>query len=247
MQMTYRHFNNESTRSSVLKAVADTENEAAWRWLFDLYAGFVFSIARAKGLNDADADDIVQTVFIDLARNLPTFRYDRGKGRFRSYLSGLVHWRVMDKLKAGKRDAEFKAAFEDAAKVAADGDEAFEEREWQAAALEEALRRIKPEVRPEHYAVFVASSVEGQDTETVTKLYGISGDNLYQIRKRLTAKLRETVKRVLKEMDVPDKSWEKSGTIAACRKENESPLAGRDIMSSQRKARAAAWRNVQSS
>ena len=27
--MTYRHFNNESTRSSVLQAVADTENEAA--------------------------------------------------------------------------------------------------------------------------------------------------------------------------------------------------------------------------
>ena len=57
--MTYRHFNNESTRSSVLRAVANTENEAAWQRLFDLYAGFVFSIARSKGLNDADADDIV--------------------------------------------------------------------------------------------------------------------------------------------------------------------------------------------
>ena len=44
--MTYRHFNNETTRSSVLKAVADTENEAAWSRLFDLYAGFVFSMAR---------------------------------------------------------------------------------------------------------------------------------------------------------------------------------------------------------
>ena len=47
--MTYRHFNNETTRSSVLKAVADTENEAAWARFFDLYAGFVFSIARSKG------------------------------------------------------------------------------------------------------------------------------------------------------------------------------------------------------
>ena len=47
--MTYKHFNNETTRSSVLKAVADTENEAAWHRLFDLYAGFVYSIARSKG------------------------------------------------------------------------------------------------------------------------------------------------------------------------------------------------------
>ena len=53
--MTYRHFNNESTRSSVIRAVADTENAAAWNRLFDLYAGFVYSIARRKGLNDADA------------------------------------------------------------------------------------------------------------------------------------------------------------------------------------------------
>ena len=190
----------------MLRAVADTENEAAWQRLFDLYAGFVFSIARSKGLNDADADDIVQTVFADLARTLPTFKYDRAKGRFRSYLSGLVHWRVNDRLRSGKRDAELKSAFWDEAKSASTAeDEDFEEREWQQAAMEETLRRIKPEVRPEHYAAFVASAVEGQDTDIVTKLYGISRDSLYQIRKRLTVKLREKLAKVLAEMDAPRK------------------------------------------
>ena len=203
--MTYRHFNNETTRSSVLKAVADTGNEAAWSRLFNLYAGFVFSIARSKGLKAEDADDIVQVVFTDLARNLPTFKYDRSKGRFRSYLTGLVHWRVMDRLKEGKRDTELKAAFlEEAQEAVTSADEGFSEREWQSAAVDEALRRIKPEVRPEHYAAFVASTMEGQDTETVMKLYDLSRDNLYQIRKRLTAKLRETVAEVLTEMDAPN-------------------------------------------
>ena len=201
--MTYRHFNNETTRSSVIRAVANTENEAAWQRFFDLYAGFVFSITRSKGFNDTDADDIVQMVFADLARNLPTFKYDRAKGRFRSYLSGLVHWRVMDKLKAGKRDADLKAAFWEEAKGAAAEDDGFAEREWQAAALEEALRRIKPEVRPEHCAAFVGSTVEGQDTDVVMKLYGISRDSLYQIRKRLTVKLREKLAEVRAEMDAP--------------------------------------------
>ena len=200
--MTYRHFNNETTRSSVLKAVADTENTAAWNRLFDLYAGFVFSMARHKGLNETDADDIVQVVFADLARNLQTFKYDREKGRFRSYLTGLVNWRVMDRLKASKRDAELKANFWEEAK-AAGGDDDFSEREWQTAAMEEALRRMKPSVSPEHYAAFVASAVEGQDTDIVTKLYGISRDNLYQIRKRLTAKLQEKATEVLAEMDAP--------------------------------------------
>ena len=71
--------------------------------------------------------------------------------------------------------------------------------------MEEALRRIKPDVRPEHYAAFVASAVEGQDTDVVTKLYGISRDSLYQIRKRLTLKLHEKLSEVLDEMDAPRK------------------------------------------
>ena len=201
--MTYRHFNNESTRSSVLRAVADTENEAAWNRFFDLYAGFVYSVARSRGLNDADADDVVQNVFADLARNLPTFSYDRAKVRFRSYLAGLVNWRVVDKMKSAKREADLKASYKEEVESAVKGDAAFEEREWQAAAMEEALRRMKPDVRPEHYAAFVASAVEGQDTEAVMKLYGLSRDNLYQIRTRLTEKLRETVAVVLAEMDSP--------------------------------------------
>lgn len=201
--MTYRHFNNETTRSSVLKAVADTENEAAWQRLFNLYAGFVFSIARSKGLKDEDADDIVQLVFTDLARMMPTFKYDRAKGKFRSYLTGLVHWRVKDKLRIALRDKEFMADYIEEAANLPSADRDFAEREWQAAALEEALRRIKPEVRPEHYAAFYASAVEGQDTETVMRLYNLSRDNLYQIRKRLTAKLQEMVPEVLVEMESP--------------------------------------------
>ena len=199
--MTYRHFNNETTRSSVIKAVADTGNDAAWARFFDLYAGFVFSIARSKGLREEDADDIVQIVFADLARMMPTFKYDRAKGKFRSFLIGLVHWRIKDKLRLIRRDKELKADYIKEAANLPPADKDFAEREWQSAAMEEALRRIKPEVRPEHYAAFVASAVEGQNTETVMRLYGLSRDNLYQIRKRLTAKLQETVSAVLAEME----------------------------------------------
>ena len=218
--MTYRHFNNESTRSSVIRAVANTENEAAWQRLFDLYAGFVFSIARSKGLREGDADDVVQVVFVDLARNLPKFQYDRTRGKFRSYLAGLVHWRVMDKLKAGKRDVELKESFWEEAQASVQEDDGFSEREWQQAALEEALRRIKPDVRPEHYAAFVASAVEGQDTETVMRLYSLSRDNLYQIRTRLTAKLRKTVAQVLPEMDSPDARRCSGGVSPSCKCED---------------------------
>ena len=122
----------------------------------------------------------------------------------RSYLAALVKWRVIDRLKAVRRDADLKAGFMEEVKVTGPGDDEFADREWQAVAMDNALRRIKPSVRPEHYAAFVASTVEGQDTETVMKLYNLSRDNLYQIRKRLSERLRKVMSEVLAEMDNPD-------------------------------------------
>ena len=70
-------------------------------------------------------------MFADLARKLPAFKYDREKGRFRSYLTGLVNWRVMDRLRYGKRDAELKANFMDELQAAETrNDDEFAEREW---------------------------------------------------------------------------------------------------------------------
>lgn len=201
--MTYRTYHDQTTRSSVLRAVANTGDEAAWARFFDLYAGFVFAVARSKGLSAEDADDVVQSVFTDLARKLPDFQYDRTKGKFRSYLLELVNWRIIDKLKSGKRDAENIATYSQEARsgTLSGRDGSSVEREWQAAALNEALRRLQTEVKPDHFAAFVESTVEGLDTETVMNLHGLTRDNLYQIRTRLTAKLKPILESVLKEMD----------------------------------------------
>lgn len=200
--MTYRSYHDATTRSSVLAAVKDTGNAAAWARFFDLYAGFVFAIARSKGLTSEDADDVVQGVFSELARKMPTFEYDRTKGKFRSYLLSLVNWRVFDKLKADKRESERNETYRKEAKSAPVSEAAFIDQEWQNAAFNEALRRLQEEARPDHFAAFVESTVEGIDTETVIRLHGLTRDNLYQIRTRFTAKLKTLVATIRTEMDI---------------------------------------------
>lgn len=199
--MTYRSYHDATTRSSVLAAVKDTGDAAAWARFFDLYAGFVFAIARSKGLASEDADDIVQGVFSELVRRMPTFEYDRTKGKFRSYLLGLINWRVLDKLKADKRESELNAAYCEEKPAAPVTEAVFIDQEWQNAAFDEALRRLQEEVRPDHFAAFVESTVEGLDTETVMRLHGMTRDNIYQIRARFTAKLKALVATIRTEMD----------------------------------------------
>ena len=200
--MTYRSYHDATTRSSILAAVKDTGNEAAWTRFFDLYAGFVFAIARSKGLSSEDADDIVQGVFSELVRKMPTFEYDRAKGKFRSYLLGLINWRILDKLKADKRESERNETYRKEAKLVPVSEAALIEQEWQNAAFNEALRRLQEEARPDHFAAFVESTVEGIDTETVMRLHGLTRDNLYQIRARFTAKLKTLVATIRTEMDI---------------------------------------------
>lgn len=200
--MTYRSYHDATTRSSVLQAVTDTTDKAAWERFFDLYAGFVFAVARSKGLSAHDADDIVQTIFIELSNKMKTFTYDSTKGKFRSYLLELINWRVMDKLRSIKNEIAQKATLCNEPTIQASGTSSqIIEREWRTAALNEALRRLQPDVNAEHFAAFVESTIEGLDTTTVMNLHGLTRDNLYQIRKRITAKLEPLIKTVLHEMD----------------------------------------------
>lgn len=202
--MTYRSYHDATTRSSVLRAVSDTTNEAAWARFFDLYAGFVFAVARSKGLSAEDADDVVQNVFIDLARKMPTFSYDRQKGRFRSYLLELISWRVKDKLKVEWRETKVRVPLVEMNEEENPAANAYMdkvEREWQAAVLNEALRRLQQQVNPDHFAAFVEKTVEGHETETVLQLHGLTRDNFYQICTRLREKLKPLLATVRKEMD----------------------------------------------
>ena len=60
---------------------------------------------------------------------------------------------------------------------------------------------MQEEARPDHFAAFVESTVEGLDTETVMRLHGMTRDNIYQIRARFTAKLKALVESIRTEMD----------------------------------------------
>ncbi|MBR6023213.1 MAG: hypothetical protein IK066_12440, partial [Kiritimatiellae bacterium] len=78
--MIYRPYRNEETRSSILAGVTGTAGEAAWARFFDTYAGYVFGIARRRGLTESDADEIVQLVMRELVHGQALARYDRTKG-----------------------------------------------------------------------------------------------------------------------------------------------------------------------
>ncbi len=58
------------TRESLILQVKDPANLAAWEQFVDVYRPVIFRIARARGMQDADAEDLTQQILISVAGSI---------------------------------------------------------------------------------------------------------------------------------------------------------------------------------
>jgi Sigma-70 region 2 len=70
------------TRASLLSRLHDLTDSDSWRAFFETYWRLLYNVARKSGLNDVEAQDVVQETVIAVARKMPEFRYDPAKGFF---------------------------------------------------------------------------------------------------------------------------------------------------------------------
>ena len=66
------------TRPSLLKRLKTGDDTESWQEFYRIYGKLVRDFAIQAGLNDTEADEVVQETAIAMARHLPDFRYDQG-------------------------------------------------------------------------------------------------------------------------------------------------------------------------
>ena len=197
--MYFPHWQNEATRLSVLEGIKDPANQPGWERFFNMYAGYVYSIARSHGLNDADANDVLSRVMSGIVGNVD--KYDPARGRFRSWLYNLTIWRIKNVWRANHARPEIPVDTEALQVVADNTPVTDDESEWRGAVMDEALRRLQGLVNPTHFAIFHASVIEELDVDSIRRLYGVSRDNIYQIRKRIKGNFATLLSNVAQEME----------------------------------------------
>ena len=74
------------TRVTLLARIRDGRDADAWREFVQIYGPVVYRFARNRGLQDADAADLMQDVLRSVARNAPKLEYDPARGTFRGWL-----------------------------------------------------------------------------------------------------------------------------------------------------------------
>ena len=74
------------TRDSLILRLKDRADQEAWGEFLEIYGPLVYRLAAAKGLQHADAEDVVQQVCSSVARAVDRWQPDAKRARFRTWL-----------------------------------------------------------------------------------------------------------------------------------------------------------------
>src|SRR5258708_26036876 len=90
------------TRASLIVRLRDGRDHEAWRQFVELYSAVIYGFARKRGLQDADAADVMQDVLRSVARAAGRLNYDPSRGSFRGWLYTIARNKIFNFLEAGR-------------------------------------------------------------------------------------------------------------------------------------------------
>lgn len=180
-----------TTHVSLLERLSEGRDVAAWREFSERYGPLLRGFARARGLAEADCDDVVQDVIAALVQRMPGFRYDPERGRFRGYLKTIAVRAIRRRLDGSAREAATDALDERAAEDPEQ--ERVWELEWRQYHMRLAMRSIEAEFNALDRLAFQRYGVEGRAAKETADELGLSVDQVYQAKSRIVRRLGELI------------------------------------------------------
>ncbi len=182
------------TRISLILRLPRSADAAAWREFVELYEPLILRFARRRGLQEADAQDLVQRVFTSVAGAVDRWHPDANRGRFRAWLFRIARNHLINQTQLRSRErpvggsTQVRRLLSEAdARRTEDGDI---ETEYRRAVFESAAARVKRTVQPATWSAFWETMVEGRTCESVAEELDMSVGAIYVARSRVVARLR---------------------------------------------------------
>lgn len=198
------------TRATLIQRLKNWQDQSSWQDFFDTYWKLIFSIARKGGLTEAEAQDVVQETMVSVARHMPSFKYDPSVGSFKAWLLNLTRWRMTDQLRKRGPIATFPGSNEETSTSSYLMDKMVDpashtldqmwDSEWEKNLLNAAISKVKRRLDPQKYQIFDFYVNKEWPAEKVAESFGISVDQVYLAKHRITEMIREEVKRLEREM-----------------------------------------------
>ncbi len=175
----------------------DAEDMAAWDEFATIYGSVVFNVAISKGFQAADADNLVQEVFMAVASSISNWLERDDRGSFRAWLLRIARNAAVDMItqKATRslgRDGS-DAQVHLASLPAPSGLSSALDLEYERTVFQWAAERVRESVAERTWQAFWLTSIEDVSVaEAATQLNTRPG-NIYFARSRVMARIKELV------------------------------------------------------
>ncbi len=195
------------TRASLILRLADAQDVAAWDEFTRIYQPVVYRLARRRGLQHADAEELVQEAMLAVARAVHAWVPDPRRGRFRGWLRRIARNLAVNFLTRRKHqvwgtgDTDAVRLLAEAETRAASGSTADDvsalfETEYRREVFRAAAARVKTSVQERTWQAFWLTTVDDLPSGDVARRLGMSIGSVYIARSRIMARLREEVQRI---------------------------------------------------
>jgi len=187
-----------STRASLLLRLRDSQDHEAWAEFVSLYEPVTYRLLRRHGLQDADAREVMQELFLAVSRNIDRWDPAKQRGSFRGWLRRVARNLVINWLKHRERRVVATGGSDMQAMLdmlpAADGPESVEfDRELRRALLHRAAERVRGEVHAATWQAFWETGVLGSSPADAAKKLGMTVGSIWVAKCRVVARMRATV------------------------------------------------------
>ncbi len=186
----------DTTRPSLLLRIRDHADAEAWQTFDTIYRPLIYRYALAQGLADPDADDVTQYCLSAVAERIATFDYDPRKGSFKGWLRTIATNRVRNLWRDRRDRPAASGELQRPQEREPEPDEVFE-RIWQQEHLWHCLREVERDSDQSTYRAFVAYVLENETVEAVCAKTGLTRNNVYTIKWRLTERIAQRMKELL--------------------------------------------------
>ena len=183
------------TSTTLLREISVDADNARWPEFVARYRPMMLAYLKAH-FPDVDADDMVQETLAALSKALPCYRYAPDEtGRFRTYLTGILHKKALKWYEKEKRIGALKASLRENMVSAVQAASENEETAWRTSLLEIAMHQLLSDERipDKSKQIFQRLTVDGQSPEDVAAAYGTDRNNVDKVKSRMIARLREIV------------------------------------------------------
>ncbi len=185
------------TAASLLLQLQAGGNHEAWQEFVSIYRPIIYRLARQRGLQDADAQDLAQQVLLSISRSIAQWQKKDESVRFRHWLRRVAKNAICNALTRQPRDraAGGTSVLNLLAEQAEPGEDVARELELEhrrelclrAAAI------VKTSVAAETWQVFQLAVIEGLPIEQVAARLHKSVGAAYAARGRIMNRLNQTV------------------------------------------------------